>query len=96
MITAEALEIVLDMAKDSQNHHQLSQDQRDAIEEVETLLKSYEDNDYDADEYVDGSQENLKKLFNVNGKNYCDAKYIPPKNTTLRDKVLTNKKKHDK
>tara|TARA_Y100000310_G_scaffold272909_1_gene288135 strand:- start:125 stop:289 length:165 start_codon:yes stop_codon:yes gene_type:complete len=52
MITAEALEIVLDMAKDSQNHHQLSQDQRDAIEEVETLLKSYEDNDYNEEEYI--------------------------------------------
>jgi hypothetical protein len=42
-------------------------------------------------------QEKLKKLFNINSKNQCDAKYVEsPKSNTLRDKVLTNIKKHGK
>ena len=51
MITAEALEIVLGMAREH-DIQGVEANELEAIKEVETLLKSYEDNDYNEGEYI--------------------------------------------
>ena len=51
MLQGQALAIVLKMAK-SMNARSTTREEMKAIEEVETLLESYEDNDYDEDEYI--------------------------------------------
>ena len=50
MITAEALEIILNMAKSTAGSK--SKSGQEAIKEVESLLESYEDDDYEDDDYV--------------------------------------------
>jgi hypothetical protein len=53
MITAEALDIVLDMARErcSKANQTVTTTEIEAIKEVEFLLSSYDDEDYDEDDY---------------------------------------------
>lgn len=53
MITAEALDIVIGMAKErcSKANQTVITTEIEAIEEVEFLLSTYEDEDYDEDDY---------------------------------------------
>jgi len=55
MLTGEALEIVIDMAKELRATCEVQREdiEMEAIEEVEFLLKGFDDDeDYDEDEYV--------------------------------------------
>ena len=51
MITAEALDIALNMARKCR--HAPDEGEIEAIGEVESLLESYEDSNYDEDEYME-------------------------------------------
>ena len=54
MLTGEALEIVIDMAKELRATCEVQREdiEMEAIEEVEFLLKGFDDEDYNEDEYV--------------------------------------------
>ena len=53
MITGEALEIVISMAKErcGKSNQTVTTTELEAIEEVEFLLSTYDDKDYDEDKY---------------------------------------------
>jgi hypothetical protein len=56
MITAQALDIVLKMARSSRGGA-LREREVEAIEEVEELLSSYENNDYKDEDYLEDKLE---------------------------------------